>query len=478
MMRRFLPLLLVMLMVLTACSKEEGTQQGTTGEEQDVQTEQTTGTDDSSVTDDDAMAEDGRTLKILTNVVGGKNPEEHELFVAAIEEALGVDVEMTKPASDYDNVLLQKLGSGEKYDIIYTVSGKIPLLVEQGALMDMTQLIADSPVLSDEQVIPSSEYDLFRMDGKLYGTPSKYEGGRLAIVREDWLREFGIDAPVTLEDWENYWKLCKEEKGAWGIATAGLYDIQPWASAWGLKDAMVLDEGKLTVPYANDEAAAMWDWLNEMYEKGYFEPNYETNGTGEVRSLIFGDMNGTMAYWDAWVGLFNAQESERYEAGTFEMKGYAGVPSEDGEIILTRGDSSLWAIPANAENVDLAVKFLEFWNSEKGYLLGTIGIEGHDYTVSGAEYTLTDIGTEHNMDHGSPRVQSKTWEHPFPPLPGVSEAEVVINAYATPLYQPAQWDDAKKIVEYWGFKAIKGEVSGEEAVSGMQQELKDGGLID
>ncbi len=65
------------------------------------------------------------------------------------------------------------------------------------------------------------------------------------------------------------------------------------------------------------------------------------------------------------------------------------------------------------KNVDLAVKFLEFWNSEKGYLLGTIGIEGHDYTVSGAEYTLTDIGTEHNMDHGSPRVQSKTWNIHF-----------------------------------------------------------------
>lgn len=29
------------------------------------------------------------------------------------------------------------------------------------------------------------------------------------IVRTDWLEKLGIESPVTLEDWENYWHLVK-----------------------------------------------------------------------------------------------------------------------------------------------------------------------------------------------------------------------------------------------------------------------------
>lgn len=37
-----------------------------------------------------------------------------ELFVQKIEEAIGIDVEMEKPVSDYSQVMMQKLSGGEK----------------------------------------------------------------------------------------------------------------------------------------------------------------------------------------------------------------------------------------------------------------------------------------------------------------------------------------------------------------------------
>lgn len=474
-MRKVLGIILALILLLAAAGCAEQKEPTSVDEPKEVEQAKETKEEPPKETTEEET--DDRILRILTNVVGGKDPEEHELFVKELEKRLGVKVEMLKPASDYDDVLLQNLGSGEKFDIVYTTSKNLPLLVDQGALTDMTDIIANSKVMSDPTVIPKSEFALYEMEGKLYGVPTKYEGGRLAIVRQDWLDEFGIAEPKTLGDWENYWKLCKEQKDAFGLATAGLYDIQPWASAWGLKDGMVVTDGKVSVPYATDEAAPMWDWFNKMYDIGYYESNFETNGTGECRNLIFGDRNGTMAYWDAWVGLFNSTEQERHDKGEFVMKGIKGVAASDGSYLLTRGDSALWAIPANSENVDLAIKFLEFWHSESGYLLGTLGIEGHDYTVENGEYKLTDIGKEHNLDHGSPRVTSTTWKNPFGALPGVEDAQAIISEVATPMYQPLEWSDAKKIVEYWGFKAIKGEVTGAEAVAEMQKELTDAGLI-
>ena len=158
--------------------------------------------------------------------------------------------------------------------------------------------------------------------------------------------------------------------------------------------------------------------------------------------------------------------------------GVPGVPGPDGDIILRRGNASLWFIPANAENVDNAVAFLEFWHSEPGYVLGTLGIEGHDYTMEGDEYVLTEIGQSHGCDHGAPRVASTTWENPCGVLPGVTDAEEIIMEHATTEYLPADWTDAQPIVENYAYQAMSGEITGAEAVAAMQEELRSADLID
>ena len=82
------------------------------------------------------------------------------------------------------------------------------------------------------------------------------------------------------------------------------------------------------------------------------------------------------------------------------------------------------------------------------------------------------------MDHGSPRVASTTWENPFPPLPGVDEAQAIIMEHATMEYLPAEWSEAAPIVEKHAFQAMLGEVTGAEAVEAMHAELLAAGLID
>ena len=139
-------------------------------------------------------------LRILTAVTGGKDAAEHEQFVAELEKHLGLDIEMVKPASDYNNVLFTSLASGERYDLIYGDSKMLPGLVEQGALMDVTDLVAASAGLSDEAEIPAEEWALFDIEGRKWAVPNKFEGGTLPTIRQDWLEESGMETPVTLDD--------------------------------------------------------------------------------------------------------------------------------------------------------------------------------------------------------------------------------------------------------------------------------------
>ncbi len=412
-------------------------------------------------------------LRILTNVIAGKTPDEHNLMEKEIEkqmaELTGKDdfnIEFTKPTGDYDEALLRTLSSGEKYDIIYTTSALLPQYISQEAVLDLTTYISNSDTLSDPTVIPTSEYDLFRTsDNKLYGVPTKYEGALLPLINSGFATAKDVALPgTTIESWEAYFQAFMDKAGAgsYGLCTAGLYELQPFASAWGIKTGMINNsDGTVSVPYASDAAIPFWDNMHKWMSKGYIEPSYATNGTGNCRTLMWENKLATMVYWDAWIDLFNNSDAGK---DSFDVKGTQGIVGNvgttyEGEVMYTRGDSALWAVPANAQNVDNAITFLEYWNSEPGYLLGTLGVEGHDYNKNdNGDYILTDLGNTHNKDHGSPRVQSTTWENPFPMSQAVTDAENIwAGGQTTPKFTNEYWSQVEQILEKHVYKLWKNE---------------------
>ncbi|MGD7054199.1 extracellular solute-binding protein [Sutcliffiella horikoshii] len=433
-------------------------------------------------------ANNNKTLRILTNVVGGKDPEEHEKFEKEIERLTGMKVEMDKPPADYDQKLLASMSSGEKYDLVYLTKPMLDILVDQGVLTDLTENVANSKVLSDPSVIPTEEWELVKTeDGKIYGVFNKFEGGTLPTVRQDWMEKLNLSEPKTLEDFYQVLKAFKEEdpdgngkNDTYGLSTAGLYDIQGFMSAAGVKYRYVIDEnGDRTIPYATEAAVPVYEWFAKLYKEGILDPNFATNDTGKMRELFLTDRVGMVTYWDAWVGLFNNIAQTEAPDTEFEAKGIPGAVGKDGKIMLRRGDPSLWAIPVNAENQDMALDFLEFWHSEEGNILGTLGIKEHDYTMSEGKYELTDIGREHGMDHGAPFPNNTNFTNPIGEMKGVKEAQqIILDNNATVEVSTADWPNAEKIVTKYAFQAMMGEIPAKDAVKKMHQELLNANLID
>lgn len=426
-------------------------------------------------------------LRMLSANVGGKTPEENAKFEQEIKRLTGIDISIERPASDYDQKVLTALGSGEKYDLIEGSDlGKLNSFVDQGALSDLTDFVQGSSQLSDATVIPRAEWDQLKgQDGKIYAVFNKFQGGTMPIVRKDWLDKLGLQEPKTLEDYYTVLKAFKEQDpdgngkdDTYGLSTAGLYEIQGFMSAAGLKYRYVIKDGKRTIPYASDEAIPMYEWFAGLTREGIMDPNFVTNDTGKMRNLFLTDRVGMVTYWDAWVGMFNNTRQEADPNTAFEAKALASATGPDGALLMRRGDPDYWMVPINAEHPEAAKRFLEFWHTEAGIMLGSLGIEGEDYTKDGGQYTLTAIGKEHNMDHGVPFWYNENVEPPFGKLPGVQEAQDLVNQYASLELSLPEWADAEKIVQNYALKAMSGELPAADAVKQMRKELKAADLID
>lgn len=428
---------------------------------------------------------EGKKLRMLSAVTGGKNPEEDKLFADEIKRLTGIEVELVHPTAEYDEKVLADLAGGIEYDLVYMGKPQMDTLLEQDIFTDLTDSINDSPILGNPTVIPDQEWDQIRYDGHLYSVFNKREGARMLTVRQDWLDKLGLDTPRTLDEIYDVMVAFRDGDPVGdgsqplGLSTAGTYDIQPFMSAEGVRSGYVDVDGTRTIPYASEAAIPVYDWLANLYAEGLYDPNFATAETAEMRNLFMTDKVGFVTYWDTWVGLFNAQVHANSPDSPFQAAGIAAAENSEGDVLIARGQPGVWTIPVNAPDPETAFLFLEWWNTMPGITLGTLGILDHDYTLDGDTYELTAIGEEHAMDHGDPTPYNSNWTNPIGELPGLVDAQEVAieNGYLEEL--GPDWNPSvKPILDEHIIKIILGDLSPEDGVAEMHNALLSGGFID
>lgn len=430
-----------------------------------------------------------KELKMLTNVTGGKDEAEMKLFAAALGKATGLNITMEKPASNYDDTLMQKLQAGDKYDLIYITQGQLPSLVSQGALTDITALVQKSKVLSDTSVIPQSEWDAIKVNNKIYAGFNKKEVHRVVNVNSVIATKAGVDAAKIEPTLDGYYEAFKKIKAyndstmkdpsfyAFNTDFVQVYDLQPWFATAGLQGGIAVDQsGKKSVPWATDAAAPVWTWFAKLYAEGLMDKDALTDTTKELRNKFQTAKSGVIVDWAAWVGLYNVNAGAKYP-NEFKSVPLPGTKTPDGKYMLTKGGASLWAIPANAPNVEGAMKVIEYFATQEGGELLSVGIEGNDYNKEGTKFVLTETGKKHSSDHGAPVPANSKFKHPIGWNPGFEDAMKLLE-YAKAENALAE---TKKYVEVFAkhaIKIVKGDVKVNDGLASMRDELKQAKVID
>jgi len=262
----------------------------------------------------DAAATPTGTVRIMSNVTGGKDDAEMKLFSEALSKATGLTIEIEKPASDYNKVLMQKLQGGEEYDLIYCGANEYVQLIDQGALLDITDRVKNSEILSNN--IDPQEWADITVDGKVYAGFNKKEVHRVVQLNRQMLEAAGIDytkIEPTLDGYYKVFKALKENNTTkdfypFNCVLSESYDLQPWFASAGLSNGVREVNGKKTCAYATEEAIPVWEWFKKLYDEGLLDPSSFVDQTKDMRAKMEASSLKTAVCvdWAAWLGLHNS----------------------------------------------------------------------------------------------------------------------------------------------------------------------------
>lgn len=111
---------------------------------------------------------------------------------------------------------------------------------------------------------------------------------------------------------------------------------------------MTDENGEKYAPFAEDEAAVVWEWFKKLYDEGLMDPAAFVDKTKDMRDKMGASSQKTAvtADWVAWVGLHNSNaEAAGIPAEEYEIVSLPGLQTPDGDYMLGKGSASLFAVP-------------------------------------------------------------------------------------------------------------------------------------
>lgn len=208
------------------------------------------------------------------------------------------------------------------------------------------------------------------------------------VIRQDWLNSLGLEAPVTLKDWENVLKAFKDNYGAYFSFTLGRFNNAGIAGGAGafapLSLKYFVDNGKIKCANTEESWKEFLGTMHRWYEEGLLDPDFTSADDTAVRAkalngetgIVFTAMSQlTNFIADAekegtgaeWVGLSYPRTAAGAPTTYIQSKQQSNFP---GAVITTS---------CSEEELIAAIEFLNYGYSEDGILYWNFGEDGVSY---------------------------------------------------------------------------------------------------
>ncbi|MFC4778236.1 sugar ABC transporter [Paenibacillus sp. GCM10023252] len=346
----------------------------------------------------------------------GENIDNNALDKAILEET-GIQLKYLWTAATRDSYLEKLrlgLSSGEPMPDILLIDdaalrdqliesgkyGEVGSLFDQYAFPEWKQALEESP----------EAWNGILKDGKRMGLPlmaSKNQGDNVLWIREDWLRNLGLQAPTTMAEYEQvleaFTKKDPDQNGkndTFGTAI-GLKDN--WYDRW-LGDASFVFGSYGTVPHgwAKNEQGQLYQpeytpefkqglaTIRGWIEKGYVPKDVGVYDEGKVQELVTSGKAGMVA-GDYWLDIWPFPDLKKITP-TAEFKAYPLPVGADGKTKYSTNDTTVghYILVSNkAKHPEAAILYMNWLF--KNYLFPEKGskyeyglVEGYDWgTVDG-----------------------------------------------------------------------------------------------
>lgn len=322
-------------------------------------------------------------------------------------ETLGVELVWTHPVagSETDQYNLM-IASQELPDIIFwdfsSTSTKLTGLIDNGSAIDMDSLIRQyapnylKALETEEEIMRQALTDegKFAAMYKLEPTPARLVTAG-PLMRKDLLEQYGLEVPVTIEDWYKNLKTFKEN----GMqAPLTVSNSEPRTSLYFTMSAFQTyysfyidpDTGKIAYGPITENYR---EWLREMkrwYGEGLIDPEYTATDRKTLASNMTGGKSGaTMGLLSATIG--NLTSTARTQNPDYELVGCPWPVKAEGDTpyvinyeAAVRVGGMGAVVTSSCQEPVLAVQVLDYFYSEEGQDLLNWGIEGVTYEKDGS----------------------------------------------------------------------------------------------
>lgn len=207
-------------------------------------------------------------------------------------------------------------------------------------------------------------------------------------MRKDWLEDLGLESPQTIEEFENVLRQFKEKKGAKAPLFANLATFTNgfFTGAFNTKFDYYNDNGTIKYGPMEPQFKEFVTLMNKWCKEGLLNPESFTLDSAKQDSNLLNGTTGAMVMSiGGGIGKYlTAAPDDKFDlVGVLNPVLKKGALNEFGacESPVPNIAQTYTAITANADNLEGALKFLDFGYSDEGHMIYNFGIEGESYNM-------------------------------------------------------------------------------------------------
>lgn len=348
---------------------------------------------DTVSTSTESKEQEKKTITFLTNFGLSQGSSSIPVWEEGFEKLTGYSIDIDAlSGEEYYQVLDYTLAMGRGHDLIGMAEGKLPSYVVDGQLLDITDMVNSSEILSN---IPEEYMQAATVDGRIYGVPVEFGGGTITYVRQDILDELGIAAPKNFDE---YMTMLEKIKAAYPdmipFTAPGLvgsnndyYMVDFYQDA---SPEIIEVNGQWVDGMLQDNMKAALERLRLAYSKGLIDPDITTNGTKEARTKF---MDGKAAVFNYWAGNWNNTLQNNLTKGVGEHT-KVGRLEPIKEVTYKIRPSVVMSITKNTKNPEVVFEHvLEYMHDNaEGSMLFQYGVEDIHYKIEEGNKIVQEKG--------------------------------------------------------------------------------------